>query len=299
MKIVQISHYRLPVLKYGGTQRVIYWNSKAIAELGHKVYLISREGTEMENVEVIFTPGRVKDYNPYIPDDADIAHIYYTPEIPIDIKHIITIEGNGKPGERFLPNTVGVSRDHAARHGFSTFVYNGLDPREYLYREKKDDYFLFLSKVSWRVKGVKIAIELAKRMGFKLIIAGGWRLSMRKNIKYCGEVGGVEKSRLLAGARALIFPIQWEEPFGLAAIEALVSGTPVITTNRGAMSEIVTPEVGFRCDTTEQMEEAVKNIHEINPADCRKRVMDGFTAKIMAKNYVKLYDRLLAGGKLN
>jgi glycosyltransferase involved in cell wall biosynthesis len=135
-------------------------------------------------------------------------------------------------------------------------------------------------------------------MGFKLIIAGGWRLSFRRNIKFIGEVDDKEKAELLAGAKALIFPTNWEEPFGLVTIEALASGTPVITTNKGAMPEVITPDVGFRCNSFEEFQEAIKRIDEISPRKCRERVEKNFTAEIMAEKYIRAYEKIIQTGGL-
>lgn len=294
MNIVQLSHYKLPAKKYGGTERVVYWNSRALARLGHKVYLIAPKGTEVEGVHILSYKGKLEDNLNLIPDDADIAHIQYTPDFNIPLPFLVTIHGNKKPGETFLPNTVFVSRDHAARHNSDKFVYNGIEPSEYIYNENKDDYFLFLSKTNRKEKGLDMALRLSKKMGFRLKVAGGRRLSINRKIKFYGEVGGMDKAELIAGAKALLFPISWEEPFGLVLVEALVSGTPVIATPRGAVPEIITPEVGFIYKEEEQMIRAVENINSIKPADCRKRVLDNFTDEIMAKNYLNYYRSVLS-----
>ncbi len=197
-----------------------------------------------------------------------------------------------------MPNTVFVSKNHAMRHGSTHYIYSGINLDDFIYREKKERYFLFLAKVSWKVKNVELAIKLAKVMGFTLIVAGGWRLSFRRNVKFVGEVNDKEKAKLLAGARALIFPTNWEEPIGNVTLEALASGTPVITTNRGAMPEVVTSDVGFRCDTFEQFKEAIERIDEISPRKCRERVEENFTARIMTEKYIKEYERIIQTGSL-
>ena len=208
------------------------------------------------------------------------------------------IGGNGKPGEKFLPNTVFVSRNQAIRHRSTHYIYNGIKLEYFTYNEKKENYFLFLSKVSWKVKDVDFAIRLAKMMEFKLIVAGGWRLSFRRNIKFVGEVDDKEKAELLAGARALIFPTNWQEPFGLVTIEALASGTPVITINKGAMPELITSDVGFRCNTFEEFKEAINRTDEISPRKCRERVEEKFTAEIMTEKYINAYEKIIQTGNL-
>lgn len=298
MKIVHVSHYKLPVKNYGGTQRVILWNARAQKKMGHDVVLLSLKGTRLDDLEVHEIPRELDDYGPHIPSGADIVHLYATPGVPPKYPHIVTIGGNGKPGETYSPNTVFVSRDHARRHGSSQFVHNGIDPDEFEYRATKDDYFLFLSKASWKVKGLETALQLARRTGINLRIAGGRGISFSRKIKYMGMVGGRKKAGLLSGARALLFPIQWEEPFGLVAAEALMSGTPVITSERGSMPEVVTDDVGFRCNGIDEMEQAIRSVGDIAPAACRARAEMLFTSEAMARSYLLKYREILEHGRL-
>ena len=82
MKIAHISHYRLPVRHYGGTQRVILWNARAHRKLGHEVLVLSLKGTRLDDLEVREIPRELDDYGPHIPSDTDIAHFYATPRVP-------------------------------------------------------------------------------------------------------------------------------------------------------------------------------------------------------------------------
>ena len=135
-------------------------------------------------------------------------------------------------------------------------------------------------------------------MKFELDVAGGWRLNFSRYIHFKGMVGGTKKKKLLANSKALIFPTLCEEPFGLVTIEALVSGTPVISSTYGAMSEIVTEDVGFRCENYNEYKRAVKNIDKIDSKRCRQRVLNKFTHIHMAKNYIKYYKRVLKTGRI-
>lgn len=298
---MNIFHYYpkvLPVKKYGGTQRIAVNLMKAQAKMGHKVYLLSLTGTYLPSIDVTTIKRPTQNFEAYIPDNIDIIQLYSTPQVTPRKPYLVRIGGNGKPGEKFLPNTVFVSRDHAIRHGSTHYIYSGINLNDFIYNEKKENYFLFLAKVSWKVKNVDLAIRLAKVMGFKLIVAGGWRLSFRRNIKFVGEVNDREKAALLAGAKALIFPTNWQEPIGNVTIEALASGTPVITTNKGAMPEVITSDVGFRCDTFEEFQEAIKRIDEISPRKCRERVENNFTAEVMAEKYIDAYEKIIQTGSL-
>ena len=292
MIITQVSKYILPEKGYGGSSRVIDWLTKALIKLGHTVYLVSRKGTHIPGAELIETPKNVADYTPYIPEDTDIVHFHDTNTVFPDRPFIITMHGNDT-NANFLPNTVFLSRHHAARHKSDRYVYNGIDPSEFIFQEEKDDYFLFLSKVSRKIKGHKTAVKLAKLHGFNLIVAGGWRLNFNSKIKYVGEVDGIKKAKLIAGAKALIFPIQWNEPFGLVVPEALISGTPVITTNWGSMPELVPDDVGFRCDNFEEFEAAINNVHRISKHRCREWAIDNFSSDVMAKSYVEKYIKII------
>jgi glycosyltransferase involved in cell wall biosynthesis len=311
MHIVHVSRWRLPVTNYGGVPRVIYWLAKAQAEQGHRVTILGPPGTTCPGVRTVAVPvsRAVVDYSPhigpYVPADANVVHFHHLPSVPPPLPWVLTVNGNSPAELQYRPMNIYVSRDHARRGGASVVVYNGIDPGEFIYRERKDDYFLFLSKVSRPAKGVDIALRLAREMGFRLVVAGGSRLALYKaggfwnsvlgDVHFCGMVTGQRKADLLAGARALIFPIRWEEPFGLVVTEALVSGTPVITTPRGSMPELVTPDVGFLCGSYEELKAAIRRVENIDPAACRQRVMEHFTSAMCARNYARYYERAIAG----
>src|SRR4029077_3923310 len=118
--------------------------------------------------------------------------------------------------------------------------------------------------------------------GHRLIVAGGWRPSFTGSIKFVGEVDGSTKAALLGGARCLWIPAAWAEPFGLVTIEALLSGTPVLGTRRGALPELITPEVGAVCDTIDELIGAGATIHTRDPGACRARAEREFTHLVMA-----------------
>jgi glycogen synthase len=308
MHVVHVSRWRLPVQGYGGVPRVVSWLAKAQVEQGDQVTIMGPKGTTCPGATIIELPHGATDYSPYVaarlPPDADIVHFHHLPAMAPPIPWVLTTQGNS-PGELApMPNKIYVSGDHARRGGGSAFVYNGLDPGEFIYRASKDDYFLFLSKVSRRSKGVDVALRLARQLGVRLLVAGGTRFSLRKtgglwdslvgDVHFCGEVTGRHKAELIAGARALIFPIRWEEPFGLVVTEALVSGTPVVTTPRGSMPEIVTPDVGFLCSTYDEMAAAIRRVGEIDPAACQRRVLEHFTNHHAARRYRQYYQSAIA-----
>ncbi|MCX8072113.1 MAG: glycosyltransferase [Candidatus Binatia bacterium] len=311
LHVVHVSPWRLPVRGYGGSQRVLTWLVRAQCELGARVTVFAPEGTVLPGVRVVEISGRTNTRAFFervfeqLPDDASVLHLQQFPPVhSFPLPWVVTVHGNS-PGELAPhPQKIFISRSHAERADSQAYVYNGLDPTEYLYRERKDDYFLFLAKVSRRSKGIDLALQLARHLGFRLVVAGGTRWDLRKTggwwtswgcrVEFLGEVDGPAKAELLANARALLFPIRWEEPFGLAVIEALVSGTPVITAPLGAMPEIVTPNVGFLCGSFDEFCRAIARVEELAPHACRQRVLDHFTHRHMAEGYARHYAAAIA-----
>ena len=113
-------------------------------------------------------------------------------------------------------------------------------------------------------------------------------------ITYSGNLEGRKKMKFISEAKALLFPIDWEEPFGMSVIEALACGTPVVAMNRGAMPEIIEHgKTGFLANTEEEFYEYANRVDEIDPEDCRRSVERKFSAETMAANYIKRYKEVL------
>ena len=126
------------------------------------------------------------------------------------------------------------------------------------------------------------------------------RPRLGKDARWVGELGFAAKVELLAGARCLLFPVQWEEPFGMSVIEALACGTPVVAMNRGAMPEIIEHGVnGFLANDEEEFSEYILRIDEIDPAACRRSVEEKFSAGAMAEEYLERYKEVLKLSKNN
>lgn len=282
-----------PVLKYGGTERVVWWLAKGLFELGHQVNLIALPGSSCPFA-------RVYDLKAPRPP-ADITHFFNTPPQEPESPYVVTIGGNAKAGERFLPNTIFVSVNHAERHGADAFVYNGLDPNEYIYRDKKNGELLFLAKASWAVKNVAGAIRIARETGKKLNILGGvrWWCPSWRGIRWRGMLGGIDKANWISNSEGLLFPVLWNEPFGIAVTEALISGTPVLATPFGSLPELVGPEVGRICKNYDEFVSAAKNLREFKPKDCRDWAMSKFHYLDMTKKYLEKYETVLSGEQLN
>jgi glycosyltransferase involved in cell wall biosynthesis len=304
-------HLPVPPPDYGGTQRVIYYLAKTLIELGHQVTLIAHPRSHIDGAELRPVPRDAEDRQAWlrlVPNSTDLIHLWDN-ERPVAKKPcLVTVGGNGHGRREFHPNTVFVSRRHAANHGSTHFVYNGIDPADYAFAEQREDYAVFLAKASWHVKNLPGAARVARQAGVELRVLGSrnWpfnlqrRLPAIRGVRYYGMLGGREKVELLARARCLIFPVRWEEPFGIALTEALVSGCYVAGTPYGSLPEIVAPETGALSDRASVLADAVANPLRFDPAACRRRVLEGgFTHHDMTRAYLACYERILARGVLD
>lgn len=301
MHVTLVHHTRLPVKGYGGSERVAVALVRGLVALGHRVTLIAPPGTRVPDTELIpLAAGKLRDgatdLSGLVPADSDIVHAHF-PMKPIRQPWVWTLHGTTPAGVTRPANTIYLSADHAARHGSTSFVHNGLDPADFNYRDAKDDYDLFLGRLH-SSKGWQLAVQGARSAGRSLVVAGGWRPSLSRALRYAGEVDGQEKSDLLAGARLLWMPAQWDEPFGLTLIEALFSGTPVLGTPRGALPQILSPEVSELGTTVEELVAKLPAMAEKRPADCRARAERWFSHTVMAGEYVRFYESYLASGRL-
>src|SRR5215211_5366289 len=196
-------------------------------------------------------------------------------------------------------------------------IYNAVEVDTYPFRADKEDYALFLGRFS-EDKGAHNAIYIAQQAGVPLRMAGKLDPGVDnhyfkeriepyvdgESIVYEGEVDGSRKQELLAGARFLLFPIQWDEPFGLVMTEALACGTPVVADAMGSASEIVKDgEVGVLVGEGEwdEMAQAIKSgrLEDIDPYRCRQYVHERFSVEAMVKGYEAAFEKILANSRKN
>lgn len=298
MNIVHVIQTKFPVSGYGGTERVAYWLGKGQAELGHKVTYICLPGSYLPFAETRELPQHWDDLTPYIPPGTDIVQLYGTPNYRLDFPYLVNIGGNGRPGEVFHPNTVFVSRNHAERHGWKEYVHNGIEIGEYPLERQKENFALFLAKVKWRVKNIKGAVRIAQSTKVPLWIAGGKVGFWVRGTRSFGTIDGSKKLELLQRARALLFPVIWNEPFGLAVVEALACGTPVVATPWGSLPEIVDSSCGILADSFTGLCNGLIEATKFSPEACRARVESNFTHIHMANSYLRYYTLVLKHGTI-
>lgn len=293
---------RLPVAGYGGSERVVVWLARGLVELGHRVTLLAYPGSNVTEASLVeIDPRSAKreggvDLAPFLPPGVDVVHAHVPVRpLPSGIPFLWTFHGNATPGRVMPPSTVALSADHARRHGVSRWVHNGLDPSEYRFEPTKGDRDLFLGRLH-SIKGWRWAITGARRAGRRITIAGGWRPSLQSGVHFAGSVSGTRKTDLLAESACLWMPAQWDEPFGLTTIEAMVSGTPVLGTRRGALPEIVTSTCGALGDTLDELVALRPGLDALDPEAVRDRVLDAFTHRTMAAGYERLYREAIGRG---
>lgn len=238
---------------------------------------------------------------------------------------------------RFLERKLGIyfnSISYAQRKAMPDLayignVYNGANLTTIPFGREKDDYLLVIGRIT-PDKGQREAIEVARALGYNLVIAGAveqtprsveyWRECVERELDenlegardmipilreriekekgkifYVGEADTTQKFELFRRARATLMPITWEEPFGLVMIESLATGTPVVGFNRGSVPEIITDgENGFIVRDTEEMIKKLERISRISPDTCRETVEKKFSHTVMARGYHDLYRKIVS-----
>ncbi len=190
-------------------------------------------------------------------------------------------------------------------------VYNGIDMNEILFNDKPEDFFIIVGRMT-PGKGIAEAIRIAKKAGGRLLIVGHvtthlpWseKYFLKEvkphidgdKIRYIERLPYHEIVQLMSKAKGFLFPLQWDEPFGLVVIEAMAAGTPVVAYPRGSMPELIKHgETGYLLDSEDEMVEMIDRIETLDRARCRKWVEERFSVERMVDGYEDLYKMAASG----
>lgn len=335
--------YPVPPKGYGGIELMAYHLARELQLRGHQVSVIGQQGSEGPFETIALAPESwssqlgTRDqlpreslflYRAYdlisrrafdvVHEHSGLSGILLAASSRLQTPVVATLHGDLTEAEGEFLATIQhrvhlVSISHAqqalvAGVDWRRVVYNAVDPADYTpitKHDQKHDYVLQLARIS-PTKGQHIAIEVARRIGVHLVLAGKVdpdaneyfereiKPHLGDTVTWHENVIGEEKQQLLARARAMLFPIQWEEPFGIAMVEAMVSGTPVIAMARGAATEIVEPGVtGWLVDDVDGLVDAYSRIGEIDLERCVQRASERFGPGQMADGYQSVYERAI------
>lgn len=309
MHILIVNNTSIPVKQYGGTERVIWWLGKELVKRGHQVSYLVGPGSHCDFATGVHTLNHSIPFNQQIPSGVDLVHLNCKVNEQTNIPYIFTLHGNNNDQYPLDLNTVFVSKNHASRYGSDSFVHNGIDPADYgdPGLDQKRNYFHFLGDGAWRVKNLRGAIKIAQQSKIKFRVIGGKRFNFNQGIRFTfdprikfeGLIGGVEKNNLLKGSKGLIFPVLWNEPFGLSIVESLYFGCPVFGTPYGSLKEIIQPNVGITSNSLSALVDAVQNANQFDPKICHEYVMENFTSTQMTDAYLSKYEMVMNGQQLN
>jgi len=334
--------YPVPPSGYGGIELMAYNLARELQVRGHQVTVIGQQGSKGPFESVALAPESWSDqlgtrdhqareslflYRAYhlvrsrafdvVHDHSGLPGILLAATSGLSTPVVATLHGALTEAEGdFLAaidrrvHLVAISRaqqEQVASVRWRRVVHNAVDPAGYhpVCSEEKGDYLLQLARIN-PSKAQHLAIELARRVGLHLVLAGKVdpdsaayfeseiKPHLGDAVSWQENVVGSAKARLLARAKAMVFPIQWEEPFGIAMVESMVSGTPVLAMARGAATEVVDQGVtGFLAEDLDGLVEAYGRIGEIDLKRCVKRATERFGPAQMADGYQSVYERAI------
>lgn len=325
----------VPPPLYGGIERIVDMIVTELQRRGHEVHLFANRQSTVKSklapypadssTSVSNTLQNMRYLSSYVRHNGpfDIIHsfarlAYLLPLLPNSIPKIQSYQRFISKRSVRLGTAIGrnsltftscsrANATHLLNEGFKfPVIYNGVNTSTYDFvpAVPDDAPLVFLGRVE-RIKGAHKAIEIAKKTGKRLIIAGNHAVTGAeadyfaqdilpqcdgKQISYIGAVNDTKKNELLGQAAALLFPIEWEEPFGIVMVEALACGTPVIGSLRGSVPEVIDEGLtGFICKSTEEMIASVGRLHQIKRSNCRAAFERRFSEQIITDQYERLY----------
>lgn len=306
MNIALVVNSKLPALLYGGTERVVWGLMRVLKARGHRLWLLAPKGTSCPFAEVIFQDPFLP-IEAQIPAEVDLVHFHIPISQAYPKPHVITIHGNSlSPVES--KNCIFVSKQHAERFGVDSYVWNGLNWEDYpaAHLNLPRSRYHFLGKAAWRLKNLKGAIDTVHAIpGGHLDVLGGYRINLKMGFRFTlslrthfhGMVNDHKKAEVIQGSKGLIFPVRWDEPFGLAIIESLYYGAPVFATPYGSLPELVHEDVGFLSANHRELAQHMQET-TYNPKLCHEYAAEVFSAERMATDYLKKYEQVLSGKDL-
>jgi glycosyltransferase involved in cell wall biosynthesis len=286
-----------------GCPEALRLNPNCIDQSAHHVVMLERVMKEKDNFDIIHFH---VDYSHFPLSRREQVLNVSTLHGRLDIPDLVPVYQSF--GEMPVVSISNAQRRPLPWLNWQGTVYHGMPENRYRFHSEGGDYLAFLGRVSPE-KGLDRAIEIAKQTGIKLKIAAKvdkadteYFESVIKPlldsplVEFIGEIGFPEKNDFLGKAAALLFPIDWPEPFGLVMIESMASGTPIVAYNHGSVPEIMQDGVtGFVVDSIDGAVQAVRNLSSIDRRGVRCHFERYFTAAHMAEAYLEIYRRLLKG----
>ncbi len=334
MKIAMLSplSWRTPPRHYGPWENVVSLLTEQLVSMGIEVTLFA-SGDSLTSGELAWVCERPYSEDPTIDpkvweclhiaelfkraDEFDLIHNHYD-FLPLSYSGfthtpiVTTIHGFSSPSilpvyKKYNNSThyVAISEaDKSAELDYIATIHHGIDLNQFKYQQETGNYLLFLGRIHPE-KGVHDAIEVARKTGKRLVIAGIVQDEAYlkeqiepcidgSKVEYIGSVGPEKRQEVMGGALALLHLIHFNEPFGLSVIESMACGTPVIAYNRGSMPELIQNDsTGFIVDDLDTAVQAVDKINTLDRRACRDEVEQRFTCQRMAHEYAGVYHRIL------
>jgi glycosyltransferase involved in cell wall biosynthesis len=326
----------VPPIHYGGIERIVDMLAKALVARGHEVMLFAHAQSRCPVPTVGWTGQTSRSGLDTLRNATtlarhvatgrfDIVHsfsriAYMTPILPFPIPKLMSYQREISPRTTRMAHRLSfgslefsaISRqmiEAAELVGRWHLVANGVPLDTYTFRGAVDPDapLVFVGRIE-EIKGPHLAIEVARRTGRKLILAGNIPDAHRAwfeanvaphidddQIRYIGPVNDSQKNDLLGCALAFLMPILWEEPFGIVMAEAMACGTPVLGLRRGAVPEVVDDAVtGFVVDTVDELVAATDRVHVVDRAACRACVEQRYSDTAVADGYIKVYRQMIS-----
>ncbi|WP_169947430.1 glycosyltransferase family 4 protein [Microbispora sp. H11081] len=324
--------YDVPPRTYGGIEAVLAGLVGGLRARGHRVTVIGAgRGVDLRTYEEP-PSARIGEAYPEVVHAARAARLLR--DLVVDVVHDHSLAGPLTAAGRLAPTVVTCHNDVGGELGdyyrglgadvalvavssaqralapglnWVGRVHNAVDVAAWPFRERKDDWVLWLGRLS-PDKGAHLAVEAARAAGRRIVLVGrrvepAEQAYFRErvepllgpDVEFLGEADGPLKSELFSRARCLVLPLSWDEPFGMVMIEAMACGTPVVALRRGAVPEVVADGVsGYVRDTPAELPAAIEAVSALDPHAVRDRVVRHFDVPVMAEGYERVYREVTA-----